>query len=451
MPTVVAIKRFVVSSLGVSAAALALSLVPQAHAQDAVQWRVEDGGNGHWYRISASATAWATAAANANSVGAVLADIESEQEDVFIARLWTVAGLTDGAWAGGYQTNESCGPNCGWAWISGKAWSYTNWYTGEPNDFSGPETRLELLPVNSAPKWYDAPDSTSYVRRSVLEWSADCNLDGIVDYGQCRDGTLPDYDGNNIPDCCERGEACVVGSYPVQWKVSEGGNGHWYRLVFDGHPSWTEAKQLAEQLGGYLATLTSKSENDLGGVLSRGATAMLLGGFQDRASQDYSEPAGGWRWITGEPWTFTNWGSGEPNDANNGHGDPGEDYLSSWTGGQGFRWGDGDNICPECNPGPFLVEWSADCNSDGIVDYGQILQGQLVDSDQNGVPDVCEVHPCPGDVTNGGSVDATDLSVILAAWGTNGQGEFDADADNSGLVDGGDLALVLSGWGPCRQ
>jgi hypothetical protein len=95
--------------------------------------------------------------------------------------------------------------------------------------------------------------------------------------------------------------------------------------------------------------------------------------------------------------------------------------------------------------------YSPDCNGDGSADFTQILQGQLVDSDQNGIPDVCEVDPCPGDVTNGGSVDATDLSVILAAWGTNGQGEFDADADNSGLVDGGDLALVLSGWGPCPQ
>jgi hypothetical protein len=94
---------------------------------------------------------------------------------------------------------------------------------------------------------------------------------------------------------------------------------------------------------------------------------------------------------------------------------------------------------------------ATDCNSDGLSDFGQIIQGQVVDGDQNGVPDVCEVDPCPGDVTNGGSVDATDLSVILAAWGTNGQGEFDADADNSGLVDGGDLALVLSGWGPCPQ
>jgi formylglycine-generating enzyme required for sulfatase activity len=168
-----------------------------------VQWRVEDGGNGHWYRISANANTWATAAANANSVGAVLADIESEQEDVFIARLWTVAGLTDGAWAGGYQTNESCGPNCGWVWISGKAWSYTNWYTNEPNDFSGPESRLELLPVNSAPKWFDAPDSPSYVRRSVLEWSADCNSDGIVDYGQILAATLADTNANGIPDSCE--------------------------------------------------------------------------------------------------------------------------------------------------------------------------------------------------------------------------------------------------------
>jgi hypothetical protein len=112
-------------------------------------------------------------------------------------------------------------------------------------------------------------------------------------------------------------------------------------------------------------------------------------------------------------------------------------------------WHDFDNSAVDIARA--AIEWSADCNSDGIVDYGQILRGQLVDSDQNGVPDVCEVDPCPGDVTNGGSVDATDLSVILAAWGTNGQGEFDADADNSGLVDGGDLALVLSGWGPCAQ
>jgi hypothetical protein len=37
-----------------------------------------------------------------------------------------------------------------------------------------------------------------------------------------------------------------------------------------------------------------------------------------------------------------------------------------------------------------LVEWSADCNSDGIVDYGQILLGTLPDANTNGIPDTCE-------------------------------------------------------------
>jgi uncharacterized membrane protein len=85
-------------------------------------------------------------------------------------------------------------------------------------------------------------------------------------------------------------------------------------------------------------------------------------------------------------------------------------------------------------------------SADGRVVVGH---GTVEGSTRAFIADITET--CPGDVTNGGAVDATDLSVILAAWGTNGQGEFDADADNSGLVDGGDLALVLSGWGPCPQ
>jgi hypothetical protein len=39
----------------------------------------------------------------------------------------------------------------------------------------------------------------------------------------------------------------------------------------------------------------------------------------------------------------------------------------------------------------FLIEWSADCNGDGIIDYGQILRGELADLNGNGVPDVCEI------------------------------------------------------------
>ena len=184
-----------------AAAAAAVSM--SALAGDAVQWRVADGGNGHWYALSARTATWATASASARSAGALLADIESEEEDMFIASLWPVDGLTDGAWAGGYQAQESCGADCGWAWSSAEAWGYTNWYANEPNDFSGPESRLEILPVNSSPKWFDAPDSPSYLRRAVIEWSADCNNDGIVDYGQILAGTLADANANGVPDACE--------------------------------------------------------------------------------------------------------------------------------------------------------------------------------------------------------------------------------------------------------
>ena len=40
-----------------------------------------------------------------------------------------------------------------------------------------------------------------------------------------------------------------------------------------------------------------------------------FGGYQDLSSPDYSEPAGGWSWVTGEPWSYTNWAKGEPNNA----------------------------------------------------------------------------------------------------------------------------------------
>jgi hypothetical protein len=62
---------------------------------------------------------------------------------------------------------------------------------------------------------------------------------------------------------------------------------------------------------------------------------------------------------------------------------------------------------------------------------------------------VTEVLPCAPDVTGNYVVDAVDLSVVLSAWGTSGQSQFNSDITNDGTVDGEDLAYVLSGWGPC--
>ena len=434
----------------IQAAVVTLFAASAAQAQQAVQWKVSAGGNGHWYKmvITPSPTRWEAAKVLAESIGGHLATIRSDSENgICLAAAVGGPELPGGSvWLGGIQPD---GEASAFAWVTGEPFDWTpGCGFSNSNSGCGYEDRLTMTSPWSGCPWNDVA-ACWFIPAILVEWDADCNGDGVVDYGQCQDGTLPDYNGNNTPDCCERGEACVFGTYPVQWPIADGGNGHWYQLVFEGHPSWTQAKLLAEQRGGYLATLTSQGENDLAARLSRGLSAMLLGGFQDHASPKYSEPAGGWRWITDEPWNFSNWGAGEPNNASNGHGEPGEDYLSSWTGAQGFKWGDGDNICPECNPGPFLVEWSADCDNDGIVDFGKILQGELTDANSDGIPDICEQSTCrDADLFRDFNVNGADLGILLSQWGPNTALTV-SDINKDGSVNGADLGIMLSFWGAC--
>lgn len=106
--------------------------------------------------------------------------------------------------------------------------------------------------------------------------------------------------------------ACSIGlADPIQWQV----NGHWYDVVE--YPStWGQslvhaATRVHDGLKGHLATLTSQEENDfvtqsfvLGGNY-------WLGAFQGPRA---TAPDQGWRWITREPWVYTNWDATEPND-----------------------------------------------------------------------------------------------------------------------------------------
>jgi hypothetical protein len=96
-----------------------------------------------------------------------------------------------------------------------------------------------------------------------------------------------------------------------------------------------------------------------------------------------------------------------------------------------------------------LIE-TPDCNHDGIVDYGQILSGQLADSDANGIPDVCEDPTCASaDLTRNGTIDGSDLGAMLGFWGPRNQVFPQADINGDGVVNGADLGLMLSFWGIC--
>jgi len=227
----------------------------------------------------------------------------------------------------------------------------------------------------------------------------------------------------------------------VQWRVEDGGNGRWYQLVSTPR-SWGGSLEYAVSIGASLATADSETKSEfLKGVMSAaGHSRAWLGGFQDPEAKDFSEPAGGWRWIDGSPWDFTQWSWGEPNNLG------GEDHLELWPSG----WNDLPSFIELAS----LVEWTADCNGDGIVDYGQILDGTLIDKNGNGIPDCCEFNlpclpePCPGDLNNDGVVNGADIAVLLGFWGLNGK-PVDADITGDGLVDGADLAMLLSSWGAC--
>ena len=106
----------------------------------------------------------------------------------------------------------------------------------------------------------------------------------------------------------------------IQWSAAEGGNGHWYGLTAPG--TWPEAEAEAVLAAGHLVTVNDGNEDQwlydtfhpLSGFIYLG----WLGFYQDTGDPAYSEPSGGWKWISGEPITYTNWGGGEPNDQNGG-------------------------------------------------------------------------------------------------------------------------------------
>jgi hypothetical protein len=143
--------------------------------------------------------------------------------------------------------------------------------------------------------------------------------------------------------------ACPAMGVPVYFADT----GHYYeRIDFDG--TWQEARDDAQgrtHLGvsGDLATVTSQAEHDFI-IDNLGTYEELLhhwlGGYQPPESE---EPDGGWIWVTGEPWSYTNWMTGNPDDDWGSHGvyggspnDSDEEALALWD--PDLEWNDADEF-----------------------------------------------------------------------------------------------------------
>jgi hypothetical protein len=140
-------------------------------------------------------------------------------------------------------------------------------------------------------------------------------------------------------------------------------------------------------LEGHLVTINSHDENiwvsNMGfTMLHDDLHGIWLGAVQEPNS---SSPGSGWTWVTGEPWNFTNWFPGEPNDRDGTENNTENNLVfeHEYTTSTGWKWNDHDGLGLRS----YIVEYEPaapseeDClvatNSIRLSDRAQVLESNI--------------------------------------------------------------------------
>ena len=121
---------------------------------------------------------------------------------------------------------------------------------------------------------------------------------------------------------------------------------HKYYMSYENR-SWTEARDTATDLGGYLVSVNDETENQwIRDQMSNNGYnwSSVWIGYTDESSEGIFE------WINGSDSTYQNWSNGEPNNSG------GEDYTELMSNG---RWND----LPNNNHRRFVIEFSGTVSS----------------------------------------------------------------------------------------
>lgn len=230
--------------------------------------------NDHLYAVYDNESSWDFAFELSGKMGGHLATISNSGENQFIYSLISSGGKSYyhiGARndnASNYDTNSTP-----WRWVTGEAFSYTNWASGEPSGSGSKATREHFgMIYKSSGQWNDAYNTNKYDRGFIVEYD---NLSSIK----------PTYTlsiGNRV-----------------------------YR-TYDTTMTWSAAKAFCETVGGHLATAEDSGEYTLiHSAINQGKRAWYwLGGT--RTSSD-----GSGKWLNGSsiskndgtmPWSTFNLG-----------------------------------------------------------------------------------------------------------------------------------------------
>ena len=107
-----------------------------------------------------SVQSWNNARRSCQDNNADLASITDEATNIFLTSL-----TKKRSWIGGYLDSDKK-----WKWTDGSAWSYTNWYPGEPNNQGGKQDKL-IFNYEVVSKWDDDDEKfkRSYICQKNLE------------------------------------------------------------------------------------------------------------------------------------------------------------------------------------------------------------------------------------------------------------------------------------------
>lgn len=217
----------------------------------------------------------------------------------------------------------------------------------------------------------------------------------------------------------------------TKWPAGLGGNDHWYSAVLVGTNGihFNQASNAAVSLGGNLVTITSEAENTFVlGLISSPAFWFIdganngegpwIGGWQPAGS---SEPGGNWQWVTGEPWAYSRWAGGEPNNSGGA-----EDRTCFFAPGtlMGTVWNDVGHdgglrgYVAEFEVFPAAPAFTGTTNFAAAV--GQAISAQIIASGQptaysaSGLPSGLTLNPATG-LLSGTSTNAGTFTIQIAA------------------------------------